>query len=331
MSSQEISQPFAVGDVLHGHSGRSYQIEKVISERLKPMACVYGASAEGESYIIKNSLKGEFEYQQQLQKPLISCLNVRSIIDTIPDFELFVYHFLKDNLLQFCQRDLPVDTRKGILKNALFGLAKLHDKRILHGDIKPNNILLDYDITTDGILCIKEILIADLEHSFTLLPGQGIMGGKCGNQFWRSPESWGKGRQGMLSDIFSMGIVAVYIMDKQMIFYDGLKDEDFADGEACDQILRRHISYFWDENDFTALLEYIGEDNPFHDHLINIFNNTKNPRPPFRNWIKTDAKLRDLVVKMARLDPTSRISASEALEHPFFHGIGRIATKRECH
>ncbi|APA12466.1 predicted protein [Sclerotinia sclerotiorum 1980 UF-70] len=189
-------------------------------------------------------------------------------------------------------------------------------------DIRPNNILINYDMTTDGILNIKKTLIADLEDSFILLPGQCITGGRCGNQFWRSPESWGKGRQSMLSDIFSMGIVAIYIMNKQMIFYDGLKDEDFVDGEACDQILRRHISYFWDENDFTALLEYIGEDNPFHDRLIDIFNNTKNPRPPFRNWIKIDAELRDLVVKMVRLDPRGRISAREALKHSFFDGIG---------
>ncbi|CAD6450437.1 7e04848b-6a22-4e39-8eaf-11731cba9fbb-CDS [Sclerotinia trifoliorum] len=160
-----------------------------------------------------------------------------------------------------------------------------------------------------------------LDDSFILLPGQGIMGGRCGNQFWRSPESWGKGRRGVLSDIFSMGIVAIYIMNKQMIFYDGSKDEDFVDGEACDQFLRRHISYFWDENDFTALWSIL-EDNPFHDRLIDIFNNTKNPRPPFRNWIKIDAELRDLVVKMARLDPTSRIGAREASEHPFFDGIG---------
>ncbi|TGO12564.1 hypothetical protein BTUL_0086g00390 [Botrytis tulipae] len=329
MSSQAASQPFAIGGVLRGHSGRSYQIKEVLSKRLTPLLCVYPASAEGEtqsgaeeeSYVIKNSLKGDFEYYQELQKPLVSCPNLRTIIDTIPDFELFVYPFLKDNLLQFCQRDLSVEIRKGILKSALTGLAEMHDRHIIHGDIKPNNILLDYEETADKRLHVKSVRVSDLEDSIILSPGKGIVGGKLGNQFWRSPESWCKAKQSVSSDIFSMGIVAIYIMDKQMIFYDGLKSEDFVDGEAWNQIIMRHISFFWDQDDYLALLDHIGEDNPFFDRVIDMVNDFKGPMTPVRKWSYLDENFRDLVVNMARLDPASRLSAREALEHPFFSNV----------
>lgn len=90
------------------------------------------ASNNGESFVIKNMVPGEFEYQEDLQKPLALCANVRAVIDTIPDEELFVYHFLATDLLQMCQKPLPVETRRGILRSALTGLVELHDRGILH-------------------------------------------------------------------------------------------------------------------------------------------------------------------------------------------------------
>src|SRR6266566_249764 len=68
-------------------------------------------SDKGENFIVKNMIPGEFEYQQDLQKPLASCPNLRTVIDIIPDFELFVYHFLAVDLLQISQRPLSKETR----------------------------------------------------------------------------------------------------------------------------------------------------------------------------------------------------------------------------
>lgn len=87
---------------------------------------------EGENFIIKNVIPGDFEYQQELQKPLASCPNLRTVVDTIPDFQLFVYHFLAGDLLQISQRSLSEETRRSILRSALIGLAELHDRGIVH-------------------------------------------------------------------------------------------------------------------------------------------------------------------------------------------------------
>ncbi|KAF7940835.1 uncharacterized protein EAE97_007021 [Botrytis byssoidea] len=188
-------------------------------------------------------------------------------------------------------------------------------------NIKPNNILIDYEEKADKLLHIESVRVSDLEDSIVISPGTGVIGGKLGNQFWRSPESWCKAKQSVSSDIFSMVIVAIYIMDMQMIFYDGSENEDFVNGEAWNQIVMKRISFFWDKDDYLAFLDQIGEDNPFFDRVIDMVNDFEGPMTLVRKGSYLDAEFRDLVVNMARLDPHSRLSAREALEHPFFDDV----------
>lgn len=120
-------------------------------ERRDPLLCVYRArcvlsaadsvtkpeflllvSAEGNDFIVKNVIPDVFEYQQDLQKGLALCANLRTMVDTVPKFELFVYHFMTGNLLQVSAMSLSKSTRKSILRCALRGLADLHDRSIIH-------------------------------------------------------------------------------------------------------------------------------------------------------------------------------------------------------
>lgn len=75
-------------------------------------------------------------------------------------------------------------------------------------DIKPNNILVDYQpAAEDQALTIKAVQIADLGDAVIVPPGKNLYGPLCGNQFWRSPESWARSAQNQASDVFSFGIV----------------------------------------------------------------------------------------------------------------------------
>jgi serine/threonine protein kinase len=77
-------------------------------------------------------IEGEFEYQLSLQKSLSSCPNVRGVVDTVRDLEMFIYPYLSGDLLRLSQRRLSEDTRRYILRCALQGLVDLHDRDILH-------------------------------------------------------------------------------------------------------------------------------------------------------------------------------------------------------
>lgn len=124
MSSQSLqtgAEPLTPGTTLRGQSGRMYTIMEVLAERQKPLLCVYRAryelnrlitsndgaliirSAEGQNFVIKNMIPGEYEYQQDLQKPLASSPNLRTVVDGLPGPELFIYPFLKTDFLQYSQ------------------------------------------------------------------------------------------------------------------------------------------------------------------------------------------------------------------------------------
>jgi len=77
-------------------------------------------------------IPGEYEYQQDLQRPLASCPNLRTVVDGLPGPELFIYPYLETDFLQFSQKNLTEATRRNMLKSALVGLATLHERNIIH-------------------------------------------------------------------------------------------------------------------------------------------------------------------------------------------------------
>lgn len=195
--------------------------------------------------------------------------------------------------------------------------------------------------------------VSDLEDSVILPVGKYLRDGTCGNQFWRSPESWAKAAQGTQSDIFSFGILvshdissfcwraltsfapipyflvvlisiqSIYVMLNTMVFR--VSDEELVDPESWRCILRRHISYFGEEEGLKGLLKWIGEENPFFDRLVELAGTfgPGNLREPFEKWHFVDESFRDLVGRMTNLDPAKRITAKEALEHPWFSSGSR--------
>lgn len=122
----------------------------------------------------------------------------------------------------------------------------------------------------------------------------------------------------MPSDVYSFGITAIYVMLDDMVLR--ASDDELGGDMAWWHVLRRHISYFRDEEGFRGLLNHLGEENPFYERLIALAGDfdAERPRKPFQHWHYVDEGLRDLVGRMTNLDPKRRISAREALQHPWF-------------
>lgn len=68
------------------------------------------------------------------------------------------------------------------------------------------------------------------------------------------------------------------------------------------------------------MLGHIGRENPFFDCLHGLAGEfgDANPRRPLSMRRGLDTKFQDLIVKMTNLDPKRRITAREALQHPWF-------------
>lgn len=148
--------------------------------------------------------------------------NVRVADDTIVDQPMFAYKYFKDHLLSFAQKDLPLPLVKRILRDSLRGIAALHEKGIVHTDIKANNIMVDWD-ETDGNLTVQRVQIADIEDAAYVPDYCAIVGRQVGNWMWRSPEAHACGRVHKPSDMFSFGIVVRFCATKNPSIADLLE------------------------------------------------------------------------------------------------------------
>ncbi|KAK4109809.1 kinase-like protein [Canariomyces notabilis] len=281
-------QPLAKGTQVTSSSGRTYIIKEVIYQRSRGrlLCCLYRASHERKQYVLKDILPGDWQYNLDLQNLIAGSAHVRTLVDSIPNHHMFVYPFLDTNLQLVDITAIAPSVRKSILKDALADLADLHDKSIYHTDIKPANIMMDSFVQGDGTIGFRNVRITDLEDGVVLPPGSPGLGKRLsGNQFWRSPQAWARAAQHTPSDIVSFGIV--------------------------------------DVDDFDGFVEYHGgEENPFVQRFGNLlltFDSADKKRKPFSHWYPVDPQFKDLVSKMTRLDPRRRITAREALKHPWFN------------
>ncbi|KAK2733738.1 hypothetical protein FQN57_001965 [Myotisia sp. PD_48] len=281
-----------------GQSGRTYKVEQVLQEETTfPPRQVY----------LANKLHGVASH-------------VRLPQDTIPQKSMFVFEYLMGHLLHLAQKDLPLQVTKKILKDALSGLAELHDLDIVHTDIKADNVFINWKEEGGGIT-IDKVQLGDLEDAAIIPPGSAMIGKQAGNWMWRSPEAHARGPVNKPSDIFSFALVCIYAVHKRVIFAVG--DEELDEGvDRLAIVLERQISYFAEEDSLKEFLKYLG-DNPW----VPIFGvirdgfNKETPRQPFSLWQGVDEDLKSLVCAMTNFDPKKRITAREALGHSWFKGV----------
>ena len=107
-------------------------------------------------------------------------------------------------------------------------------------------------------------------------------------------------------------------MLNEMVFE--VSDDQLKADSLWQYVLRRHISYFADEDGLNGYLQHIGKDNPFFERIVVISQDFPpgDRRQPFSHWDYVEPDLRDLIGKMTNLDPTRRVSARDALEHRWF-------------
>ncbi|KAL8967275.1 MAG: hypothetical protein Q9197_005516 [Variospora fuerteventurae] len=317
----ETQSTILTNEKLVGQSGQHYLIERILQSKEFPPSNVYLTTCGNQKFVVKNIL-AEYKYYQDMQRALHGSRYLRLLQDTIPDRSMFVYKYLNNHLLFLAQKYLPLPLTKRILKDTLRGLAELHHQNIVHTDIKPNNILVQWSQTSHGII-IDEVRLGDLEDSAYVPPGSNIRGRQVGNQNWRSPEAHAEGRVNKPSDIFSFGIVCIYAVLKHVILY--VDEEALPEDEvALAHVLERQISYFADWESLDGLLRHLG-DSPWCQVLETLRGgfNKENPREPFVRWNiePLDADLKDLIGGLTNFDPAKRLTADEALSHTWFHDV----------
>ncbi|RAK96387.1 putative calcium/calmodulin dependent protein kinase [Aspergillus ibericus CBS 121593] len=323
MFKRTIVKMASVANEYIGASGSVYRFKELLQERA-PLGRVWLAISGKDPFVLKDIPKDIFDnFHERIQPQLQKSPYIRLPCDIIPGERILVYRYLNEDFLDLVKKGIALRARKQILKASLRGIAELHDRDVVHLDIKPDNIMVECQYNGQDTL-IEKVQIIDLENAAHLPQGKCIKGMLAGNDNWRSPEAHFKGRLSKPTDMFSFGVVCIYAILGRVIFGP---DDDFHKHEAQGALpamirLQRQVSYFGDTQGVIGLLKHISDD-VFSCRLLQILWEDRFgediPYKPFSQWANAvDPDFRDVVQRLTYLDPNKRLTAHEALQHVWF-------------
>lgn len=190
-------------------------------------------------------------------------------------------------------------TIKSIMCQILRGVADCHAKRILHRDIKPQNILLNDDgevkIADFGLARAFQVPIRPYTHEVVTL-------------WYRAPEILLNSTEYSTPvDIWSVGCIFAELYNQHPLFQ--------GDSEI-DQIFK--------------IFRILGTPSEENWPGVSELPNYKDTFPQWRTKElrsivpDMDEVAIDLLQKMINQDPLQRISAKKALEHPYFDDLNEM-------
>ncbi|KEG02546.1 cdc2-related kinase 2, putative [Plasmodium vinckei vinckei] len=196
-------------------------------------------------------------------------------------------------LIDVCDGGLESVTAKSFLLQLLNGIAYCHEHKVLHRDLKPQNLLINRE---------GELKIAD----FGLARAFGIPARRYTHEvvtlWYRAPDIlMGSKKYSTPIDIWSVGCIFAEMVNGRPLF-PGVSDTDQL--MRIFKILGTPNSQNWP--DVFKLPKY-DPNFPVYEPL------------PWETVIKgLDDTGIDLLSKMLKLDPNQRITAKQAIEHPYF-------------
>ncbi len=226
--------------------------------------------------------------------------NIEKVIDTFYGINCLYVQFeyidcVLSKLIKFNLKNEKFLTEadiKGIMLQILTGLAEIHNNGILHRDLAPSNIL----INKNGV-----IKIADFGLSrFIASPDREMTKGVI-TKYYRAPEIFFEAKYYSFSiDIWSAGCI-------------------LAEMILCDVLFRGNDEIEIMTNIFT-LLGIPNENNwPDVKQLQRYIVFKGGPAITIqKKFNNCSEECRDLLEKMLVLNPNKRITANEALKHPYF-------------
>ncbi|XP_073721128.1 uncharacterized protein [Misgurnus anguillicaudatus] len=280
--------------------------------------CVYlGLKQDGTEIAIKRIIRNSqndknFENElKHLQDLKLESKNIVRYVDFEQDED---FHYLA---LQLCEYDLEgymdelrkkeseikVTALKKVVKEVLLGLQVLHRAKVIHRDIKPQNILIDSG---------NNARLADFDLSRILEDGSTVYTARAGTRCWEAVETLdqsGKTGYKMSSDVQVAGMLVYYILSdgKHPFKGNGLWEQeanirkgnyslDEVDDVVAKDLIERMINkvpeerptihevlnhpYFWDDVRKKTVLSNLGDRKEVQYYedlgtLYNLFQNIK--------------------------------------------------------
>lgn len=272
-------------------------VYKGLDNIMKQAVAIKKIRLENEDEGMPSTTMREIAILKELDHPnIIKLLNVKYLPN---DKRLdLVFEFVDFDLKKFLKKHpepLSPATIKSFMKQLLRGIIHCHDRRIIHRDLKPQNILINPNnfalkIADFGLARAFSVPIRTLTHEIETL-------------WYRAPEVLlGQKEYSLGVDTWAIGCIFAELFERRPIF---------AGDSEIDQIFK--------------IFQYHGTPNENEWPGVNNIPHFKVTFPKFRKkqpsqkFKKLNGLALDLALKLIALDPAKRISAVEALNHPYFN------------
>lgn len=226
-------------------------------------------------------------------------MNVKKFI-TDNNRNYLVMEKLDKNLYLWRKKYSPsINEVKSLTMQILKGVRYLHSKNIVHGDLKPENIVFS------DKEC-ENLKVADLGNSMyeNELDRYSILQ----TRYYRAPEVILQTHKDRGIDIWSIGCIISELITGRPLFY----------GQTEEKQLFTIMEYL------DVPPSYILSNSRVRNHYFNYYNNK--PKNFYGNYIKTkslnkihnDNILIDLLNKIFKYDPKQRINIDQIINHNWF-------------
>ena len=248
---------------------KSNSAKKNKNQKINPVILGKGASGKVIKVSIKSFSYAYKEFNKEKEKEheinLIKGIKHENIISFFKEFKDGFLMDLADNTLFQLVTETQLDLRKEIDLALQFskGLEFLHQNNILHGDLKPQNILIKNN----------KVKIADFGFSVKMIENQ-ISGYTKGSYRYVSPEIASKQIATLMSDIYSLSMVFVFIAKRAEPYSDYLTEEELGNKwvellkRVCYEFERPSIDETNIHSEFKSIIKECWSDVPKNRPII---------------------------------------------------------------
>ncbi|MCJ1256961.1 hypothetical protein MMC24_004786 [Lignoscripta atroalba] len=281
-----------------------------VSRALRPD--VWLATDENQkTVILKTAPATRLEAESKVLKHFQNHASFRQLLDRLDDPPVLVLEYLEKNLMEAAhQQRLSRPVIKRVAKGVLEALSALHERGLVHTDIKTDNVLVD---CVSGPHRFSKVKLADLGDAVDMSAGRNTEGHPIGSAFFRSPEALLGMQWTQATDIWSFGTLLISLLweDNWFIFAPSGGTEAHR---IVFEVLKRQHQYF---GPFPET--YLAASEQAVTLLIEAMEATLKLTPfsmACSDEISKDD--RDFVCRIMKLDASERPSASDLLQDKWF-------------